>query len=543
MSSDKNDQKDDTVEPKVINNEMIREYLVEYNKIHSIFDQDNIPFVQFTHLGLSYKNINLISNLNGMINLEKLQLDNNVICKIENIDHLVNLKWLDLSFNNISKIEGLETLVNLTDLSLYNNQIKIVEGLMTLSLLNFLSLGANKIAQAEQVLTPLKKNKHLQVLIVKDNPFFKDKNTAMDVKALLYNSLKTLKYIDYAIVDEELIKNADEKYKGGDSGGYETKDIKLPDAIAKGSGDEKLDELADSKIGFKKDFFQKIKEDDADLKKLMTIKFPQDNLNKHEEDIKDDTTKFMNELVNQNKKKADLIFLCDEIIAEEEKVSEVESIKFIEEYEVKKKHSLNDIKTLKEKTSILDIFKALKSDVNILESNLLDVEMKHVKRIESQIDLKYKAKMGEITNKMTIDTDKFINELKSTRIPNYNGDLRKLVQNAAEEFTAKYSSSKEIDPEVEKGYDDLALYITDKEGLNHNLENSLTTMLGKVEDMSSKLIKEIREIGANFEANLKDRLQERNRKILIQIIDLHHTLESEIVKLEEDHLKMEEDDS
>ena len=62
-----------------------------------------------------------IDNLYGMDRLEKLQLDNNIICKISNLDHLVNLKWLDLSFNLISKIEGLDKLTKLTDLSLYSN--------------------------------------------------------------------------------------------------------------------------------------------------------------------------------------------------------------------------------------------------------------------------------------------------------------------------------------------------------------------------------------------------------------------------------------
>ena len=57
----------------------------------------------------------------GLDRLEKLQLDNNIICKIQNLDHLVNLKWLDLSFNLIEKIEGLDNLSKLTDLSLFSN--------------------------------------------------------------------------------------------------------------------------------------------------------------------------------------------------------------------------------------------------------------------------------------------------------------------------------------------------------------------------------------------------------------------------------------
>ena len=50
-------------------------------------------------LSLSYQNILKIQNLDGLIRLEKLQLDNNLIERIENLDHLVNLKWLGSSLS------------------------------------------------------------------------------------------------------------------------------------------------------------------------------------------------------------------------------------------------------------------------------------------------------------------------------------------------------------------------------------------------------------------------------------------------------------
>jgi len=93
---------------------------------------------------LSFSNIIIIQNLEGLNNLTKLCLDNNIIEKIENLEHLGNLQWLDLSFNKITVIEGLEELTNLTDLSLYKNNIKqINEGLNFCTKLNVLSLGAN----------------------------------------------------------------------------------------------------------------------------------------------------------------------------------------------------------------------------------------------------------------------------------------------------------------------------------------------------------------------------------------------------------------
>ena len=103
----------ETVKPTVINDTLIQEYLITYNKENRIFDDDDMPLWELTHLSLSYKNIIHIANLNGLEKLEKLQLDNNIIYEIRNMDMLVNLKWLDLSFNLIKKVEGLDKLTKL----------------------------------------------------------------------------------------------------------------------------------------------------------------------------------------------------------------------------------------------------------------------------------------------------------------------------------------------------------------------------------------------------------------------------------------------
>lgn len=50
-----------------------------------------VPFREVQHLAFSFKNILRIENLQGLDNLVKLQLDNNIIQKIENLDHLVRL--------------------------------------------------------------------------------------------------------------------------------------------------------------------------------------------------------------------------------------------------------------------------------------------------------------------------------------------------------------------------------------------------------------------------------------------------------------------
>jgi len=142
-SKAKTEKDRDTVQPTVINDRLIEQYLVRYNKENEIFDQNDLPIWSLSHLSLSYKNIIEIDNLHGLTKLTKLQLDNNIITRIQNLDHLVNLQWLDLSFNLIEKIENLDALTKLTDLSLYCNKVTKLEGLDTLSELNVLSIGKN----------------------------------------------------------------------------------------------------------------------------------------------------------------------------------------------------------------------------------------------------------------------------------------------------------------------------------------------------------------------------------------------------------------
>ena len=123
----------------------------------------------------------------------------------------MNLEWLDLSFNMIEKIEGLEKLTKLTDLSLFSNYIVKVSGLENLKNLNVLSLGSNKIpdyAVAIRYLYDLRFKK-LQVLKMADNPFCKSKEAEYRSYSIAF--LRTLKYLDYELIDEETRDKADEK--------------------------------------------------------------------------------------------------------------------------------------------------------------------------------------------------------------------------------------------------------------------------------------------------------------------------------------------
>ena len=81
-SKAKIEKEKESVNPTVINDTLVRQYLVQFNKENKIFEKDNMPLWDLTHLALSYKNIIEINNLMGFEKLVRLQLDNNIIYKI-----------------------------------------------------------------------------------------------------------------------------------------------------------------------------------------------------------------------------------------------------------------------------------------------------------------------------------------------------------------------------------------------------------------------------------------------------------------------------
>jgi len=103
-------------------------------------------------LNLARQNITSISEINGLENLEGLQvliLSNNNISEIEGLDTLTNLLVLKLRNNRISEIKGLENLVKIQELYLEKNPIKTLKGLDNLVELKFLNLFACSIDDIE----------------------------------------------------------------------------------------------------------------------------------------------------------------------------------------------------------------------------------------------------------------------------------------------------------------------------------------------------------------------------------------------------------
>ena len=59
----------ESVKPTVINDTLVKGYLIQYNKENKIFEKNDEPLWNLTHLALSYKNIIEIDNLKGLENL------------------------------------------------------------------------------------------------------------------------------------------------------------------------------------------------------------------------------------------------------------------------------------------------------------------------------------------------------------------------------------------------------------------------------------------------------------------------------------------
>ncbi len=116
-------------------------------------------------LGLEHNRIKKIECLETLLKLNHLDLGKNQITSIEGLDALVNLKVLMLDGNKISCIEKLESLVKLKHLALNNNNIEKIEGLEKVVNLEYLTLNNNNINKIQGLDTLLS----LKVLILHTN--------------------------------------------------------------------------------------------------------------------------------------------------------------------------------------------------------------------------------------------------------------------------------------------------------------------------------------------------------------------------------------
>ncbi|KAA6424820.1 MAG: leucine-rich repeat-containing 48 isoform 1 [Trebouxia sp. A1-2] len=170
--------------------------------------QKTMQYKDIEHLAFGFRHLVQIDHLHGLVNLKKLQLDNNCLTKIENLDHLINLTWLDLSFNSITRLEGLSKLKKLTDLSLFSNKLERIENIETLQDLVVLSLGRNNISAFDNVMY-LRQFKKLRLINLAGNPIA----VLPDYRSYVLSHIKDLTYLDYRRVNAADVASAIEQHQ------------------------------------------------------------------------------------------------------------------------------------------------------------------------------------------------------------------------------------------------------------------------------------------------------------------------------------------
>ena len=111
-------------------------------KVSVIYQHYGLERTPFKHLELRNRDINSINEIEGLLELKRLQsldLMNNNISDMNGLEELTNLKILYIG-NRISEIKGLEKLTKLTHLWL-ESEISEIKGLENLSNLLYLTLG------------------------------------------------------------------------------------------------------------------------------------------------------------------------------------------------------------------------------------------------------------------------------------------------------------------------------------------------------------------------------------------------------------------
>lgn len=152
--------------------------------IRKITKQNNVTRIHSLNLNnLRDKKIRYIENLQGLINLEHLDLSNNLIEKIDGLRTLKKLKSLSLANNFISTLINLEELSSLESLDLQHNQIHTLPAWFGRKLiaLKMLNLAQNQIASFDQIArlrtlyelrevhlqgNPIEQNEHYRLLVI-----------------------------------------------------------------------------------------------------------------------------------------------------------------------------------------------------------------------------------------------------------------------------------------------------------------------------------------------------------------------------------------
>ncbi|CAI2364176.1 unnamed protein product [Moneuplotes crassus] len=524
----------ESVRPTVINSALISEYFKEYNKENRIFDKDKTPLWDFTHLALSYKNIIDIDNLKGMEKLRKLQIDNNIIYKIQNLDHLVNLEWLDLSFNQIEKIEGLNSLTKLTDLSLYNNHIVEVGGLGKLLELNVLSLGQNRIKSYENVISYLREipNK-LEVLTLEGNPCIK-KDLKEEYQLYAYAYLDKLQYLDYQIIKQEIRNTALEKHREDIDERDNQKEadknvVATPSLMSK----EDRQQLIEAHILIANNIFKHNLAEDEIMQKFTVLPNYQDIMQQIEDEVREKIEEFIKDALKSHQEKTEKIAYWTEILKEGETKAELKSIDLINGFKAKHKKEYGGMNWDQSTNKQLFGYREwMNINLDELEDKLMLVEMKLVESL-GLANAEFSKDVDNINNEMATKITKFTDNVQDLS-NQFQTDLKDHAFKLNEEVT-----KDDDNPTYQDISDDTELLqlIYDRDALAQYFEQCKENQDNKISEKNNIMRSDINNDWKNVKQKLTDDQHDRNRNIILEIINFKKDKKKEVEELLETYLE------
>ena len=502
-------KKADTIDPNVINDALIKEYIKEYNAENKIFGMDDMPFYELLELRLSFQNILKIQNLRSMDKLKKLCLDNNIIAKIEKLDYLPSLEWLDLSFNNISEVEGLDNLTNLTDLSLFHNNIKsVTSGLSKCTKLNVLSLGDNKISVREPTIAYLRGFQHLQVLKMEGNDIYHHDSSC---KAYIYANMPQLKYLDYMLIDIEEVKKAREEFRD-DPNIKENQEQSQDDIEKELAKKKRLAELKQAFISKTDDMLKRMMELCPDEEtKIKVLPGQADSYDKLSNELGETVKRFQENIIKHNEVRLQMVAKFENSVRTAEDEKEAEDIRHISEYEREEKRALRAFEGDQDEESAEEGLRVIYGRIDELENVLIDKELQLVERINEAID-RFEKMLKAVVETIKEEAKTFQEE-SNKEVESYFGEIEKVRDEQMKLFSADNPNVEQFTSEQREVY-------AERDLLNNaisTLVEEYKNMVFRIEEKASKGYDEQLE---KFVTDFKEDKHNRNRNHIREIMEL-----------------------
>ena len=150
---------------------------------------------------------------------------------------------------------------------------------------------------------------------------------------------------------------------------------------------------------------EKIFNEDADntMRLKLLPKF-QEIFSQYEPNIDEETEKYQKDMIKLHHEKVRIITYCEQVLHEAERDAERESIKLIQAFESKKKNIYRKIDSQKSTEDLHQYEDALKEDINVLEDELIQVEMRLQEQLQEST-ANYEDRVKRVINEMQQTTE------------------------------------------------------------------------------------------------------------------------------------------